>query len=268
MKKALLVGINNYPNQPLRGCVNDVVDMSAFLVKHCGFEMDNIRLLVDERASKKAIIERLGWLLTDAKSGDKILFHYSGHGCQISSRNPQGEIDGLDEAICPVDFGWDNDNAIRDKEFNKIFSTIPKGVEFIWVSDSCNSQDLSRDVIKNDNILIKRMIAPADVYWKILTAKQKNIKPLGFDKIATELNLALISGCESDKTSADAFINGKPNGALTYFLLSELKKPNGLKLSLTEIVAKINTALDEADYQQNPQLEGNSEIKRKTFFNN
>jgi hypothetical protein len=48
--------------------------------------------------------------------------------------------------ICPYDFS-DADatqTAIRDKEFAKFFASIPKGVHFVWISDSCHSEDLSR----------------------------------------------------------------------------------------------------------------------------
>ena len=150
MNRALLVGINNYPAQPLRGCVNDVIDMSNFLVESCHFKMDEIRLLVDERATKKNIMDRLGWLLTGVKSGDRIFFQFSGHGAQVPTRNPQGEIDGLDEVICPVDFDWTDPYTIKDKDFNRIFSSVPAGVEFIWVSDSCNSQDLTKLLPKSN----------------------------------------------------------------------------------------------------------------------
>jgi hypothetical protein len=220
MNRALLVGINKYPSQPLKGCVNDVIDMSSFLVTQCGFAMDDIRLLVDERATKAAIIDRLGWLLTGVKSGDRILFHYSGHGVQMPTRNPQGEVDGLDEAICPVDFDWSDMHTIRDKEFHQIFSSIPEGVEFIWISDSCHSAHLSKGMAvmakKMPSHSIKTMLPPADIEWRILTAQSKKIKPFGLIKATKSINLALISGCESHQTSADAAFEGRANGALTY----------------------------------------------------
>ena len=50
-----------------------------------------------------------------------------------ATRNPQGEVDGLDEAICPVNFSWSDldSTAIRDKDFFEIFKSIPAGVEFV-----------------------------------------------------------------------------------------------------------------------------------------
>ena len=34
MRKALIVGINDYPNSPLRGCVNDALAMKGVLETH------------------------------------------------------------------------------------------------------------------------------------------------------------------------------------------------------------------------------------------
>ena len=67
--RALLVGINAYPGQPLNGCVNDVNDMAQFLVDRCGFSTDDIRLLVDDRATTDGIKERLAWLVQGAAAG-------------------------------------------------------------------------------------------------------------------------------------------------------------------------------------------------------
>src|SRR6478736_5931013 len=137
MNKALLVGINKYPGNELNGCINDVEGMADFLITKRNFAHSDIRLLTDARATNQGIRERLSWLLEGLKPGDRALFHYSGHGTQVATRNPKAEVDGLDEVICPVDFDWSSHtNMIRDQEFNKIFASIPSGVEFIWVSDS------------------------------------------------------------------------------------------------------------------------------------
>ena len=52
-KKALLIGINRYqmPGGDLRGCVNDVNNMSAALNKYYGFPKSRIKKLTDHRAT-------------------------------------------------------------------------------------------------------------------------------------------------------------------------------------------------------------------------
>jgi len=265
MNRALLVGINSYPTSPLKGCLNDISDMAKFLNTNCNFAMDDIRLLADSRATKKGITDRLGWLLAGLHKGDRVLFHYSGHGVQLPTRNPQGEVDGLDEAICPYDFDWTDLHSIRDKDFNQMFSSIPEGVDFVWVSDSCHSGDLERDMPKQ-NFLDKTIDPPIDIDWRLQTAKDMKIESVGLIKTAQSLNLALISGCKSNQTSADALINKRYNGALTYYLLAELKKSNGLTLPLTTIVKGVNASLKKEGYEQRPQLEGNKTLKSKPFL--
>ena len=246
--KILLVGINKYRNSPLNGCVNDVTDMASFLVKYYGVSSGDIRLLVDERATTKAILERLNWL-TDVKPGDRCLFQFSGHGTQVATRDRRQEVDGLDEVICPVDFNWSDAYMIRDKQFNQIFSRIPAGVKFNWISDSCHSGDLTRDM----NV-IRSYPIPADVAWRNRVASQKGFTAKAINANITNLNVGYISGCRSNQTSADAFIHNRPNGALTYYLIRELEKAP--KASIIEICKSVNHRLMGDGYGQQPQAEG------------
>src|SRR3990172_4884819 len=87
--KALIVGINKYrlSGADLQGCVNDVTNIRYILIKYLGFKVKDIRALVDARATKKGIMDRLEWLVRDAKAGDRLLFHFSGHGSQIRDRD-------------------------------------------------------------------------------------------------------------------------------------------------------------------------------------
>jgi hypothetical protein len=268
MDKALLVGINAYPGQPLNGCVNDVNDMADFLVKKCGFETASVRLLTDARATKAAIVERLNWLMEGLRAGDRALFHYSGHGAQVATRAGSGEVDRLDEVICPVDFDWTEPHMIRDKDFNQMFTKVAKGVEFVWVSDSCHSGDLERALPPKGTPRSspRCMQPPADLAWRVRTARTLSIKALSFVHAVDGLNVALIAGCKSSQTSADAVFGGRANGALTYFLLKTLQAPKALAKPLETIVASTRSALKTAKYEQEPQLEGSTEIMGKPFL--
>jgi len=72
--KAFLVGINKYrlPGSDLQGCVNDVTNVRDVLIRYFGFRVKDIRVLVDTRATKKAILDRLIWLVKGVKSGDRL----------------------------------------------------------------------------------------------------------------------------------------------------------------------------------------------------
>ena len=111
MKKALLVGINRYPDprNELKGCVNDVRQMAETLKSRYGFAGDgNMRILTDARATTKAILDGLAWLTAGASPGDSLVFHYSGHGSQVPDKHGDETTDRLDEILCPYDLDWDH----------------------------------------------------------------------------------------------------------------------------------------------------------------
>lgn len=270
MNRALLVGINKYPNCPLRGCVNDITDMAKYLTEKCDFGLADIRLLTDGRATKKNIIDRLHWLMEAAKPGNHVVFHYSGHGVQVPTRDKKGEVDGLDEAICPVDFDWEDEHMIRDKEFHEIFKEIPHGVNFTWVSDSCHSGDLTKQfTTDHGDSRVKTFQAPVDIDWRLQTAKSKGLSRSKLsgpsDTLGLKVNLAFISGCKSNQTSADANFDSRYNGAMTYSLLRSFRS-NPKKTPLCDIIKDMDDFLCKSGYSQVPMLEGANDLKDRPFI--
>lgn len=81
MRKALVVGINDYPNAPLRGCVNDANAMTSVLATHGdGSPNFDVRLIT----SPSDTIDRanLRRAINDLFDGDSdiALLYFSGHG--------------------------------------------------------------------------------------------------------------------------------------------------------------------------------------------
>ena len=270
MNRALLVGINAYPGAPLRGCANDITDMTKLLVDKVGFQVSDIRLLVDERASTQEIKSRIEWLILGLKEGDRVLFHYSGHGAQYADRNNSGDVSALHDVICPVDFDWSQEKMITDSDFKKMFAAIPKGVEFNWISDSCHSGDLAKALIgarpePGEGYRVPRLFpTPADMQWRIDTALSKGMRAVG---LAVEhLYGALVAGCKSDETSADAFVEGRYNGALTYALIKQLAAADGMRTALSSTLPRVQSILTARGFTQHPQLRGEPLIIEKPFL--
>ena len=255
--KALLVGINKYPNpgNELRGCINDIIDMEHFIsATNKVYDKENIKKLSDKDATKKGIIAQINWLLEGAQPGDQLLFHYSGHGAQMPTQHPQIEKDGLDEIICPYDFDGSHETAFRDKEFAQIFAQIPQGVHFVWISDSCHAEDLSRDPFNGGEKLYRYFNGPR---------VSGDIVPNTASAITTPLNGALLSACESHQLSADAIINNRFNGAFTHYLIQNLIEYGDTK-PMDLIVQLVNVDLQHNGYDQSPQTEGL--LEKRTFF--
>jgi len=257
------MGLNTYRGAPLAGCVNDVMDMAKFITSSSlKFDPAAIRMITDDRATGKAMDERLEWAVTDLHPGDRLLVQFSGHGAQVATRNPKGEVDGLDEVLCGIDFNWEDGTMIRDKRLYELFGRIPEGVLAVFISDSCHSGDLTRDISKLGYRTPRTYPAPVDIRWQNETAKMKG---LSINETPYP-NIVLISGCRPDQTSADALFGGRPSGAFTHFLLKTLGSQDGLKVPLTEIVDRVRSELVRNSFTQVPQLEGPPTMLSRAFF--
>lgn len=265
IKKALLVGINIYKpelNANLRGCVNDVQDMRDVLVNLYKFDPTNIRVVVDDRATKANMIERLQWLINDTKAGDELVFHYSGHGSQVADRNGDEVNDHLDEIMCPHDLNWDD--PLTDDILASILSRLPQGVHLTVVSDSCHSGSITRDLGNpNDKNKPRFIPPPFDIASRSM---DRNLPVRKLGKLAQKgaQNHVLLSGCMDNQTSADAYINGRYNGALTWSLVTTLKmNPNA---TYKDVHKMILDKLSKGGYSQKPQLSGNNPLLTRPFF--
>lgn len=248
MKKALLIGINNYTQYPLRGCVNDVASMTSFLHTQ---NFDCIESLLNEHATYANIITALKKLITEAKSGDIIFFHYSGHGAQIPDHNGSpDEADGFDECICPADVNFSMGRYITDDQLRALFSKVAKGVNIEVVMDCCHSGTGLRDV----NTTARFMPIPVEY---IKRAKTITVVP------STD-NIILWAACLSNETAADVLINAQFRGAFTFSLLRSMQQ-SGLKRVVIE--RNLQADIKANGWRQTPQLECAAAHYNKTFLN-
>jgi len=242
--------------------------MAQFLAGKMRFDRDSIHLLTDARATTKTIKDRLEQLVGKAKAGDRILFHYSGHGAQYAERDASGDVSSIHDVICPVDFDWSPDRMIKDTDFASLFRSLPLGVEFNWISDSCHSGDLAREIelALNWAYRVPRLFpTPADMQWRIETAKSKDITPLGFGAPTEHLNGALLAGCASNQTSADAVFSSRYNGAFT-FVLIKLLDSGSTKSPLNLLIKTAASQLSELHFSQVPQIRGNPAVAERAFL--
>jgi metacaspase-1 len=84
-RKALLIGINYFGQRgQLRGCINDVRNMSQYLNESFGYKREDMVILTDDQQNpmsqptKQNILRAMHWLVKDARPNDSLFFHYSG----------------------------------------------------------------------------------------------------------------------------------------------------------------------------------------------
>ncbi|OVA09160.1 zinc finger protein [Macleaya cordata] len=235
-KKALLVGVCYRSRRyELRGSINDVNCMKFLLVEKLGFSKDSILVLTEDEKewipTKRNIRRALQWLIEGCKSGDSLVFHYSGHGSQ--QRNLNGdEVDGYDETLCPLDY--ETEGMILDDEINTtIVRPLPTGATLHAIIDSCHS-----GTILDLPFLCK--MNQSGYYW------EDHSPPSGAYK-GTSGGLALsFSACDDHQTSADtsALSGSTMTGAMTYSFIQAMQSAPGLTYGV--LLNAMRTAIREA----------------------
>ena len=273
-RRAVQVGINNYKSiSDLNGCLNDVTNVRGILKDLLGFKNEEIRILTDDRATKANILDRLNWLVKGAKSGDYLVFHYSGHGSQIRDRHGDELSDSLDELICPWDMDWNAGTYITDDDLNAIFTTLPAGVLLEVYLDSCNSGtglrvlDLGRPTeFGPPHPTLNRYIEPPVDLLARFEGEEDELKRKKLLSGATRapVHHILWAGCKDNQTCADAFINGSYNGAFSYYFC-KVMRDTGNKLSRAEVLSRVRSALKTGNYSQIPQLETEATTRTARF---
>jgi Caspase domain len=168
---ALLIGIDNYPNNPLPdgtrypplgGCVRDIKHVEAFLLDRLAIPASNISKLTatrgpggslpepdKKRPTYQNIVDKFKQLTDKAQSGDRIYIHYCGHGgrTRTASKNIKGE-DGVDEGLVPYDIAnYPDARYVRDIEIAHLLKAmVDKGLVVTLVLDCCHSGGATRGV--------------------------------------------------------------------------------------------------------------------------
>jgi hypothetical protein len=243
-KKALLIGIN-YTGTPyaLSGCIDDATRMKELLTER-GF--NDFKILTDNtsvKPTKQNILNEFKNLIASANNNDILFIYFSGHGSYTYDRNGD-EIDGKDEMIISSDF-----KSVLDDELKNILSTYMKSeVTVVGLFDSCHSGTI------------------LDLKYNYLDSN--NYDNFSENNKVTECNgnVIMISGCMDKQTSAESFINNKPQGALTWSFIDCINKNQNL--SWRELLKSMRNLLKSNSFTQIPQLSTDSfyDIDSKLFI--
>lgn len=184
---AVIVGIAQYNHMPvLRYTDDDAYRMYAFFKSPEGGALadENIRILVDEEATKTKIKTAMEEVFSQAGANDLVILYFSGHGLRGS--------------FLPIDYDGYN-NKFYHEEINAILKASPAKFK-LCIADACHSGSLlaMRDGAI-ENIL-------ADYYESLAQAAPST---------------ALIMSSKSEETSLES--NSLRQGVFSHFLIRGLK---------------------------------------------
>ncbi len=178
--------------------------------------------------------------------------------------NRRDEADGRDEILCPTDLNWDD--TMRDDWLRKTFDSVAAGVNLTVIMDCCHSGSNTRAIGPPDERVKERFLpSPWDIAAeesgrsipKKVGAQLRRSKRSArstTDIVNADIPEVLITGCRDTQTSADAFIDGRYNGALTYGLVQAIRQAKG-DLTYRELHQRASAVLKKKKFEQVPQLE-------------
>jgi len=238
-KRALSVGINYDGKLALSGCRNDSHIFVQLLTTVLGYKKSDVRQLLDDDPSRmptrENMLSAMRWLVENAKSGDELFLHYSGHGSQTPDLDGD-ERDGLDETLVPCDFPQTGKPLVDDELRALLVSPLPAGVSLICIFDCCHS-GTALDL---------------PFHTSLGGDGQVTVRSGSHCVGPTKANVILLSGCRDAGTSADLGSGETANGALTAAFKSVIEARPAA--SYHGVLSEILKILQEGQIQQLPQL--------------
>lgn len=272
-KRALIIAVGNYPvnsNWHNLSSANDA-RLMRILLQQQGFQDKNIITLTDEKATKTNILNALENLIAQSGKSDVVVFHFSGHGQQITDLNVD-ELDGYDEALIPFDAlktsseTYKGNNHLLDDELNGYLNRLRKKIgsdgDVIFFLDACHSGTATRGL--DDNAIYRGtpdkfdLKPPAKNSAEKIQAfdEQTNLQKRGEEELSPYAIFSASGQQELNLEIRDQNNNGY--GSLT-FALGKVLANHVEKMTysgLFDLLRNEMWAQFGGKHQQNPQLEG------------
>jgi hypothetical protein len=210
----LVIGIDEYTYvSDLHGAVNDAEDIADALTALGG----EVTLLLNETATREAILGAWENILTEAGPGDRLIVSYAGHGSNEPEHTPGNEKDGRDENFLLAGYAPHGEAAaqrIRDDEIADLLHRSA-ALDVIFVADACHAGTVTRNL---NPTLGYRYVTPEELSGDPLPPPPP---PPGTGE-AGDVALFLAAVNETQKVP-EVLIDGTPRGALSYAFANGLR---------------------------------------------
>ncbi|KAF2626794.1 hypothetical protein BU25DRAFT_342630 [Macroventuria anomochaeta] len=284
---AVLIGIDAYPESPLRGCVTDVTEMKKHLVrKFPAVHMRAFTASPSEVSTPSGLVENpefwptyhnvvssLHWVTSAAKPGDLVYIHFSGHGINV---HPRSDPHVSDLALVLLE--------VRDS----VAIRYLRGFELAWLLKNMVEKDLmvtlvldcceSGSVMRSDSAVRSIKYNPkVDATYPLQadrmlhhntesdssTHRAASMRP---NWLLNPNGYTILTACGPTEQAKEIELkhNGKRHGALSYFLINAFAKPEGVEVKSRHmyyhLCARFRETRDVRQNEQNPMFYGNRDL--------
>jgi hypothetical protein len=251
----IVIGIDAYKNvNGLDGAVNDA-KMVADSLNDIGAKQ--VRLLIDDKATRDEIKNAWNEISTQAKAGDTVFFTYAGHGAQQPERVKGTEVDGQDEFYVLTNFaesGPSTYERLIDDDLQEWFSKRPD-LTIVLVSDSCHSGTMTR-AYKKSKLKYRKVPVNAITNDALPVSNNPDIVNEQKTKMPHVISFA---GVSDNEEVPEINIENQPHGALSWNFSKGLLGLADANKDGTVSVSELKNYLIEkvsmtTEGQQHPQI--------------
>ncbi len=210
---AIVAGFNEYATAArLQGAVADAEDIAAVLARR---GVRDIVRLTDKTTKVATFRSDFSDMVARAKSGDMVLFAFSGHGIRTpETRVPKRTPDGYDKGLLfpTYDQKTNSEEVLRDEDLYELFQqTAAKGLHILFVVDACHAGNALRggDLRRGGGALKFTQFDLTNAAPVVPPAKP----PSGRPPIS---GVAAITAQLAEKTVMELSIDGRMRGVLSY----------------------------------------------------
>ena len=281
-KLALLVGINNYQNVTnLQGTITDIYLQKELLVHRFGFNPQDVLLVSDEsdiKPTREGILQAFEeHLINQAKPGDTVVYHFSGHGSQVSETD-SSLGNNLNSTFVPSDrlieqTGQQNTvSDITGKTLFLLMSAI-KTDNLTVVLDSCYSGGGKRG-----NLTVRSIEGGEDYLPSSLEQEYQQKWLSKFELSPQELEQrrknsiakgVVIASASEKQIAAEAYLDGFVTGAFTYLMTQYLwqeTSPSKVDNLVTNVSRNINNSFSSNQKPEFEVLAGSGNDTQPIYF--
>lgn len=270
-KLALLIGINNYPQHQLDGCVTDVELQQELLINRFGFNAKDILTLTNQQATREnietAFVEHLR---EQAQPEDVVVFHFSGYGSQVKIPSSDVATNQAEETVAnyqlvnsllPIDGilptkGTPVGNDLLQETLIWLARSLPteKVTMVLDTSFRTSKQSLKGNLRIRSFSDIAQRPSPEEIAFR----EQLQIKLAGQKRKSVHPGI-ILAAASQDQIAVEKRWNNFSAGLFTYALtqyLWEVTAPNRVQVTLERVT---ETVKDVMGNQQQPTIIGQSQ---------
>jgi hypothetical protein len=273
---AILVGINAYPDRPLKGCVRDVQQIKSILQQHpIPTDIKVFTATKSSQPDKPGLEEDSSlWptfsnvtaafreVTASAEPGHCVYIHFSGHGARMEPESEFSDKNTGDLALVLLDKDVNRVKPLKGHRLAIVLNAmVNKGLIVTLVLDCCFSASVYR--LKSENV----RFLPFDAETFVIDDEQPDetieLEPSGYRDVSMQPNwmvdpngYAVLAACGPHEEATEVIPDGVEHGALSFFLIHSLKD-FGMNKRHRDVFYRLSPSFKEHKLEQNPALYGN-----------